>query len=35
MDGAGVDESVGQLGVAARKWLMLLDRLDGAQPAGR
>jgi hypothetical protein len=34
MDGTGVDEAIGQLRVPARKWLILLDRLDGALPAG-
>ena len=34
MDGAGVDEAVGQLGRGRGQWLALLDRLDDASTSG-
>jgi hypothetical protein len=33
MNGPSVDESVGQLGVPARQWSLLLDRFDHTLPS--
>lgn len=34
MNGTGIDQATGQLGVTGRSWSPLLDRLDDAASAG-